>query len=528
MSKIKNYRKEQFCDKVQFNSIKELLNSNKHAKGISELIKYIEKYPEDSYAHYLYGKHLFNIGSLDGAEEEFQKAAMFPAKNYNAVLVGLAQTTFAKGDCDTARKYYEEAIRINPFNSFVPYIGLAQLEREEGNIYASLNILYSALDMESRPSRNPQSCTKNTVLLEIAKTLIRIGKKEEAKEIIAQISPDNSAEARNLNYSKGIVYESIHEMAKAKEYYTLAIDNSANDRLSHEARVKIAYIAINDKDSQTVINILEDRTDDIIAYGGDGIVPLGRAYLLEKRYVDAKKIFKLGISSDKYRNICAYYYAALRIQEGAIEEIQRVLENVISKMTTFDIGVSTELLRILYDEKDFLNMAEYIKKFRKFELTKAQDIILKKFEMTIPGNNICQINNCNTYDEEIAINNIVTGLGTRERGVRFSSDVDVRELFSNIQLDLIDDNMLPKILFYDVYKISMPNIGYEMDTALDTLIVKTLTNTKNIIDMYPAKTPELPTNGEASSSLEKEKVKVNRQISKFNARFNKFQNKINN
>ena len=79
----------------------------------------------------------------------------------------------------------------------------------------------------------------------------------------------------------------------------------------------------------------------------------------------------------------------------------------------------------------------------------------------------------------------------------------------------------------DEYQIEYPGAGNINggEIIANHIRIKTIPGTKQIVTMHPCTESLLPTRGAIKKEKAKEKVKENAQISKFNARFAKFQNK---
>lgn len=522
----------------ELDSIKSLLERGNFSKGYSELINYIEKYPTDPYGHNLMGKILLKNNDFQGAIKEFDFVVNAGARNRHSGLLGMSRAYHLLGDLDNARIYYEEAIKDNPFCHMLPYLALANLESEEHNYYRALNILYTALELDDTNSKKFGAGCKNDVKLEIVKNLIYLGKEDEAEEILKNLIPESHNQEREIAYRRGAIYRDKKQYQEALMYLEKARSTSQKDVIYYQATLEEArlYQQMNCLEEQYAC--LEELYEANMDFNGDVSILLGTARLAKKNYKGAKECFKKGMTSTDFssRNLSAFYYSSLQHLEGDILGAQTTLKTMLTKnKAPYPLNYMT-LIRLLYDAGEYQEARRYIAEIREKDSNIDDDYSFRRLEILLnkaEGKPLPSKSKYGyiesqfvSYSQADAIRHIEQKHtnGASEKST-FPYGTSIKDLIEDVQIYLVEENKLMHNVL-DEYQIEYPGAGYINggEIIANHIRIKTIPGTKQIVTMHPCIDSLLPTRGVMKKEKVKEKSKENDRISKFNARFAKFQN----
>lgn len=523
-SKLKGLRHK------ELDSIKELFNKGNTNQGYSELIKYVERHPNDPYGHNLLGKIYIQRKQLEEAKEEFEKVIIAGDKNYSAGYVGIAQVYRMQGNNDEARRYYELAIENDTYNHRFPYIALAIIENEFGNYYRALNLLYTAAEIEDT-STMYTAASKNDAKIGIVKNLLALGKIEEAEEVLASITPESKEQTRLIAYGMGTVYKAKNEPLKGIKELEKIRNYGKKDHLYYQATLEESrlYQQLGDFDMQYAL-LCELKKDNITFEGVVGEC-LGICKLRQKDYVGAKEEFKDGMAGHDFnsRNLSAYYYSAIQYLEGNVIGAEETLKKALAANTSPSRIIYNSLIRVLYDQGKYEEAANYINEAVKLCTPKEcvgfkrlGILVGKKLNKPLPKKDHLLYTDAQYVDyslEDAIARNIETDKRDDRKSV-FAPGVDIGLLYEEVQSGLTRDNQL-MVTEQDEYIVPHENIGYVGDEVANNIKVITVPGTTQIISLYPYTEPLLPTRKVIEDSFAK-KVQGNVMIKKFNERFEKF------
>lgn len=516
----------------ELDSIKFLINNGNLTKGYSELLRYTEKYPNDPYAHRLLGQILLKRKDPEGALQAFKVVVAAHDKTYHSGLLGMANAYYQAGNIDKARDYYEQAIDNNPYEETIAYLTLSRLESDEGNYYRALNLLYSALDLEPKQhaKRNyDRFYDKNDVLLQIAKNLILIGEEDKADDILSSINPENKYQAKEFAYSKGIIYRVRKQYFEALKTLDEVRELPEKDKLYYIATLEQArlYQQLGMIDEQ--LERLEELERDNMLFGGETLVSMGLAKLTKKDYDGAKETFKKAMetSSQNLKYYATFHYSALQYLGGNIQETEATLTNFISNSTFPSRLNYISLIRILYDQERYLEASSYIKEAQARMSDADSKREFKKLEILVnqkQGKKLPPINQNSYLERQLANYSVEEAIryntNKNLEDNRFVLSKDITTLYEDVLPFLIEDNKL-MVNILDEYKVSYPNAGSIDGKIVDTLRVKALPGTTQIITISLCDEFLLPTIGELKQEKEKQKSKINARIARFNERLAK-------
>ena len=118
----------------ELNSIKELIAKNSYGKANAELIRYMERYPNDMFGIFLYGKLQYKYRELKTAKEAFNRVANSDSNNKYSAMCVLGNIAVDECDYDTARMHYKKAITESPTLEIFAILGWSRMERRIKNV----------------------------------------------------------------------------------------------------------------------------------------------------------------------------------------------------------------------------------------------------------------------------------------------------------------------------------------------------------------------------------------------------------
>jgi tetratricopeptide (TPR) repeat protein len=232
---------------------------------------------------------------------------------------------------------------------------------------------------------------------------------------------------------------------------------------------------------------------------------LGKLELKRCNYKEAENYFNNIKDEDSvWYNRSKYFKAIISFKTGDYEKTKEILKTISVINGNIYIKNRLEGLRFYMDHY----LSQEIKETDVLKYNQKQII---------------------NYSKERALDHIMRRhVDEKNNKSTFSKNINVEELFEDIQTKLIDKYKIGDD-YVDKYCIPYPNIGYsEAEKLVHELEVITLPNTKNIITMYPKnynkeESIELSYNQNNGNENSNNKSKVKRlsQVDKFYARYGK-------
>ena len=527
--KMKNHKKNtdlKGSKHKELDSIRFLVNNGNLSTATSEIIRFLDKYPNDVYGHYLYGKILVMNNELARAKREFQKVADEHGKNRHNALNYLGKIAELEQDYNLAHYYYRQAMIENPNQEDnFSALALAHIEKENGYYEDALKILYAL---------NPKTTEIN---LEIAKNLTALERDSEAEAILARLKTKNKQQEREMAIEKGKIYKARGEYNRACACYEIVKEADKKDKIYYQALMELARIARITRDYKSLVIYCEELYAAGKIFNGTVNISLGIGKLGLGQYQNAKKIFEMSLNVNDHasRGAAAYYLSSLQILEGNEELAEKTLKSNIETSEMSTRLVYIKLIKLLYLQGRYDEAESYLSRissqckdldedyaFRSLKtlLNKAQGRALPEREKVDYLER--QIIAFNKEDAIIQIEE--SHMSAKEGQSCFSINTNIPELYNEISVQLTDDNKL-SLVVADEYEIPYQNAGYHDSEIYHTIRVVTLPGTKKIITMYPCEPSILPTKANYNKETGKEKSKSSDRISKFNSRFSKFTNK---
>lgn len=522
----KNYNRESgiiYNRRKSLDSIKELMGKNPR-KAKSELYKHLEKYPDDMYAWFYYGKIAQSESDLKEAEAAYTKVAESDSKNKYAGVTGLGDIARIKGDTVTAKKFYYQSIRENKTEQAPTYYILARLETNDRNYDVALNILKSL----------PQN---NQTKIEMIRIYSEARRTEEAEELIRTIVPENQYESRALAFERAKMAIAKKKLVEATYFLEEAKSYPMRDEEYYKILTEEARVAIDTGNYQLAIDDCEEALAAKETSYGYNYQLLGVAKQELGQYKSAISCFRMGKTEPNVqyqaKASCSYHLGCLEIIMGDYAQAEKDLKESILPNMPPRYAVIELLLNIYLNQNrcsEAKNLLETIStKFPQYydkdQLRFARMMIDKKMGKDLSSINTRSYreNQIIEYSEQAAIEHIKKHhQGALESMGNFAPHIDIPKVISEVKLQLSDENKTVTDMM-DRYFIEYPNIGYNQDGQLaDNICVVVIPGTTDTLTMYPEVSQKMITKRDIMKTMKPEDIKVNSRVSKFNSRFANF------
>lgn len=510
----------------EFESIKTLYESGKLLLATSEIIKYIEKYPDDMYGHFLCGKLLFKCKRYEEAKKEFEMVYESNGKNKYSGLDFLGQAEEFLGNIKSAKICYKKVIEESPYFEKHAIVHLAKLERKSGNYDAVIELI----DKEAPDTR------EISILLEKVQTLISLNKIDEAWDTLNEIDPNNEMDVREIYLEKANVAKLKEDYAMTKYYLELAKMSGTKNSLYYVAVAELAKINIKMGQYEETLAHCEELIEGGHLFDNDVYLISGTAQQKLKKYQKAIETFKKAlIKKDTPAYTTAnYYLATLEYALGNHETAEMYLKESIKTDKSVNSSKYVKLLNILIRQQRYEEAQETLNEvISKDDKTSEQrELYVAKLLIAAGLGNKIVINDRNTYigkqiinySEEEALEHIeINHITNPKEKSYFNPEIDVKKLYEDIKLQLLPEYIISKGILDD-YEIDYPNAGISDGQLSDKITIKTLPGTKNIITMYPSHHDDMPRKIDIMKDIEKAKTKQSDRISKFYQKYGKSTN----
>ena len=512
--------------KQSLDSIKKLmLKSPSRAKG--DLLRHLDKYPEDMYAWHFYGRIAQDEYRFEEAEYAFLKVANSNSWNKYAGIVGLGDVARAKGNRQLAKKYYHQAIKENPKESTRTYCILARTEVVDCNYEEALKVLNSCRIQD------------NSILLEKLKIYVTTADIENASTLAEQIIPNSPLEERVLLHEKAKIAITKKEIERAKYLLELAKEYPIKDIDYYKILRTESNLAVEEKNYQLAIDNCEESLRANQSLNGEVYIILGRTKQMLGEYqtaIDNYRLASIEPSATQAAKQASHLYAALqyllldnkqeaeneltealKCKKRPYDAVVEVLCGIYYRQERYDeIRKLTQSLGEKYQDQDFHTLLNFINL-----------IVDKKTGKDMPerNNRIYRERQIVEYRKQDAVAHIRKHhQSTSQENGNFAFTINISELYDEIQLQLTEDNQVVSTDMLDKYLVDYPNVGYTNEGKIvDKIGVVTLPGTKDIITMYP----DYDSYGVRKADIKKmpqiQKTKSqNSRIAKFNERYSKF------
>lgn len=501
----------------ELNSIKELMAKNSYGKANAELIRYMERYPNDMFGIFLYGKLQYKYKELKTAKEAFNRVAQSDSNNKYSAMCVLGNIAADEGDYDTARMHYKKAITESPILEVFAILGWSRMERRIKNVDAALEVL------SLKPSNEPR------IKLEKVKCLYLQDRLTEARELLDTINHNTQDDFFNrsviLEYARLEKIEGTYESAIK---YVEKAKQGPKDFVYVQALYEETKLNIKYGDYKKALELCQELMTMHHPYGDEVFLIRGIIYQGLKQIEKATSDYQIAISSEDLntKGTASFHLGNIMFAKGEFAKAETLLVDSLEVYGEYFVSgyfklVSLYIKQERYDEAEIL-INELVEQFP--EITEDISYVLAKRVLDnkrgrtstdLPYSYVER--QIISYDKEFAITHINSRHKDGYDGkTLFITDKSTRELYDYIQTQMTEDNMIYEDIM-DTYSIEYPNIGTTYEgQPLNHIRVVAIPGTKDIITMYPCEDYFLP---RKKDYKQEEKPRQMSRVDKFNQRF---------
>ncbi len=466
----------------KYDSIKNLIKLNKISKAHSEIIKYLDEYPDDYFAWYLYGKILYIVGDYYKAKDIFIDLYKIGVSNKYSALNKLGDIETKLGNINEAIYYYMKEVKETPNDALYSRISLSRIFKKQNRLKESIDILE---DVD-----NPYIYIEksnfyiNEANFDEAIKYINLLKDSDDKDIISNYyCLMGKYLYRKASLLNGI---NVDEYNKIESYFKKSYDiEPRKSTLLEEIKFNIRF---REYDKVIFLSNQYGKTE----YDREICLYLGEAYEKKKDLNKAYNNYYISLESDDFdvKNKSIAKIANLKLIEGKFDEAKQYFNRCKTNDTMSKRNIVYKMCSCLLREKKYLELYNY--------MNENIDVIKDDFDNNITYENIyyyiCKFLNKKVhfddkyyyvrkqiikYDKREAINHIINH---RKEKCSFKENIDVSKLYYDIRRKLdyryrVNDELM------DIYYFDM--IGISEDKRRKYLKVVCIPNTKKIITMYP-------------------------------------------
>lgn len=518
--KYKEYKKEtnnRISKKKWISSIKKLISKANYSKALSEVDKYLDQYPNDSFGLYQYSIILKDLGKKEEAKDILRKIIDEGMESQYAALYKLGLIEALDGNQELAEEYFKRNIDTSPYEEIYSYIELSRIKTSRGIYKEALEILD-----QIKNASDPR------VIIELARVYKISGDSEKAYETIKKYdfngeNTTNDSEAyitkANIEISLGLHEEAIKDFNKALENY------KGNGYYKALVELGSAYFDINKYNQAYEIckEAIDKNNSKII---GKAHLILGRIYMEMDEYDLAKEHFEKSVNYKYFVDDIGYFYiATMEMNKENYEEAQKYLDMVNPK-NVYNKN-SIVLLRsafIAYKQKDYKKSREildqidanYIKEDDLNDYQMLRNYLDLREGKDIDANSY-SIKQIKSYSIKRLLNHINKAhIGMTDESY-FNKDINLFKLILEVP-DLLEKATVKDNQFCITYQVKYPNIGISNKEVTDILNIVMLPEDDKILTMYPSY-PKIEK--KISTQTSNQKVKQKSQVDKFYAKYGK-------
>ena len=509
--------------KKELDSIKQLMAKNSYSKANSELIKYMNRYPDDMFGVFLYGRLQLNCGEIKSAKEAFHTVVRKNGSNKYSALSELGNIAVTENDLPTARMYFQKVLTESPNKEEFTVLAWAKLERRERNLEEALRIL------------DIPSYTTNRMVLEKVKNLYLMDRIEEARKLIRTLRTDTTDPMFNRS-----VFLELARLEKIDGTYEKAISyiNKAKSGSKDVVYIQSLY-------EETKLNIKYGYFDKALdscqelmttnhPYEDEIYLMRGIIYQGKRDIPKAVHDYQIALTSTDEETIgtASFHYGNILFAKGDFEEAEKLfLKSLVTHGEVHDAGyfklIALYIKQNRLDEAQML-LDDLVQKFPEIRHDLSFIIAIRTIQnkrgIKIPTEPLVYIEKqIIDYNKAAALAHIRAGHTEKQPGKSvFSDKLDINTLYDYVQSKMSDDNKIHEDIM-DVYSISYPNVGEVDGTIINNIRVVAIPNTKDIITMYPSEDYFLPRKCDYKKT--EEVPKQMSRVDKFNKRFAQYQPK---
>lgn len=360
--------------------------------------------------------------------------------------------------------------------------------------------------------------------------LIKIGHLEEALNRLSEIQINDERVMRFLNMKKAHLALNLKKYFLADFYLLLAkegIDKS--NPQYYQILCEEAKLALETHDYERTFSCCREAIKTEYANDGIAYLVMGHAYEEQGDYKKSFQNYQKALNttkSDSVKRACLFSLSTLEYYVGHFDKATEYIEEYV-KMSGLTNKIINVLANCYFRQGRYTELSQLLTEAKERHLSYDLELdifLAKALNNPLPSfkTRSYSTRQVQQYQKSAAIAHIKKNHhGERDRKTEFSSNINVEDLFKDIQIQLTDENKGYTDL-RDIYDVVYPNAGYDEDgNILNRIRVVTIPGTKNIIAMYPVSFSILKEN--KALHLQDTTKKLTR-IERFNARLEKKEN----
>lgn len=440
---------------IQFKKAKNLIKQKKYDEANKILKDLLRKEPNDSMIKFEYAKNLLNISKGNVDEVKQLLIQLINTKSKSFAIQELGKIYANENDFDKAKYYFEELLKHG--NEYGNEKDILFSKLELGKLYANVK------DFEKAKYYFEQlleTSNKKYALLELGKSYVKNGDNKNAIFYFEQLLTEPTSRTYAM-LELGRLYASCNDNEKAKSLFEQLLQ-IGDEKDKAYAVLELGRLSASEGENEKAENYFKSilQTDN----KSFAMLELGRLYASCNASEKAKQILEqlLKIGNEKDRTCALIELLRLSIKNKKYSQALQYLDKLITVNTSL---TSDQIKRYQL--------------FLKFKLGK-----IKKSELSEDyfGRQIFNYN-LNSALECISSNVDIDGKDMHQG--RFNSNINIPDLF-----DICDETICEiEPYSYDVvdkYIVALDyNVGISMEMETNLVEVVTISNTKDIITMYP-------------------------------------------
>ncbi len=500
--------------KKELESIKQLISMNSISKAHSELIKYMERYPNDYFGILLYGKLCIRLKDYENARLALEKVAAAKCPSQYTAISELGNVAVAEGRYDEARMFFNRVLTESTNSEENTIISWVKLERKLKNYQRALEILDMATTETTR------------IALEKVKVLNLLKRTEESQKIIRGLKPETEDPQfkRVLNLEKARSEKLDGEYETIMEYLHMAKDGPKDAIYIQALFEETKFNARHKKIKEATEGIDELMTFEV-PFQEDVFLTRGIINQAKKAYEQAIADYEVALTSNDpaTKSTASYHLGCLMFAKGEFARAEQLFLNSLNNKCEYHQAAYFKLIA-LYVKQNRADEAEILinqvkTTFPDYDVTSctiAERIIskIRGEQVTDKHLSYTEIQILN-YSKNYALSHIWhRHFAEREEKTTFSEGIDELKIFAYAQEHMTDENRIYDDIL-DGYIIDYPGCGEEDGKPINQFRVVAIPNTKNIITMYPSNEEFLPRKKDYKTDT---KPKQMSRLDKFNQR----------
>ena len=463
---------------LELKKIKNLRRTGKLTEAKEEILKYLEKYPEDYYGLFTAGRIFASLCYYDQAKEFLLKVANSDSPNRFSAYSTLGEISKKEGNKQQAITYYKKAIYDNPNIETRAIIALTDILINDKKFEDAYKLI--SLIKKTSPDYY------NVAVAEIysSKKLFTEAKKYIDKVSLTRFTPFD----RKVYLKKIIINKHLQNYNEA--FFYLAKLSNINDVFYKRGLIEAAdiYFQLRDYDKAYKTCLKCEQDNPKVNY------LLGRLNEKWSDIEEAKKYYQIAsnATSNSITRDSLHRLGDISCEERDFSKALNYYKLAITKFEVFPRNIYFKIVGILIKINSFEQAYNYLVEMKRIYPDIENDSLYKVTETYL----------CKMLGKEIS----TTDLSFKEKMIisysypkviehirdyesagraKFSHPSSIEDIYLYAQNSLLKRNKQEtKVL--DTYDIYMPDIGYMNGKFTSKLRIITIPHTNLILDMYPS------------------------------------------